>query len=171
MLLASLQHRLILAASLSLTIVAGGALIACSNVTNKSSDAADSGGARPNTAGGQGDAADGDKDDGDGDGDGDGDDGGSTVKTGGSKPPSRIDGPIATKPPAQGAACTTNDDCGAEQVCEGQGCDAGQGVCQPKQRMCTRDLKTYCGCDGKTFQNSGSCPGARYSAEGACAPQ
>jgi hypothetical protein len=36
--------------------------------------------------------------------------------------------------------------------------------------MCTRDLATYCGCDGKPFQNSGSCPGGRYAYRGECAP-
>ena len=38
-----------------------------------------------------------------------------------------------------------------------------------KNRMCTRDLKTYCGCDGQEFKASGSCPGKTYKSAGACA--
>jgi hypothetical protein len=38
------------------------------------------------------------------------------------------------------------------------------------ERMCTRDLAEYCGCDGQTFTGSGSCPGGRYAYRGACAP-
>ena len=65
-------------------------------------------------------------------------------------------------------ACTTSEDCGDGMVCEGEGCGEGQGVCAAKDRMCTRDLQTYCGCDGVEFQSSGSCPGQRYSVRGAC---
>lgn len=69
---------------------------------------------------------------------------------------------------ADGAACRAAEDC-ASGVCEGQGCgDAAPGVCAPAQRGCTRDLRAYCGCDGQTFQASGSCPGRRYAAPGAC---
>jgi hypothetical protein len=69
---------------------------------------------------------------------------------------------------ADGSACLKNDDC-ASGVCEGQGCDdAHPGVCAAKTRACTRDLRQYCGCDGKTFATSGSCPGRRYAAKGAC---
>ena len=78
-----------------------------------------------------------------------------------------------TAPPtgsqADGGPCLQADDC-ASGVCEGQGCDASTpGVCAAKQRGCTRDLRQYCGCDGTTFQASGSCPGKRYKAKGACA--
>jgi hypothetical protein len=66
-----------------------------------------------------------------------------------------------------GASCDKPDEC-SSGVCEGEGCGPGQGVCAPKERMCTRDLRPYCGCDGKTFQSSGSCPGGRYSKKAAC---
>jgi hypothetical protein len=67
-----------------------------------------------------------------------------------------------------GAACFTPEDC-ASGICEGLGCDAkSPGVCAAKARSCTRDLRTYCGCDGVTFQGSGSCPGKRFSSRGAC---
>ncbi|HEY5950735.1 MAG TPA: hypothetical protein VIV40_34825 [Kofleriaceae bacterium] len=69
---------------------------------------------------------------------------------------------------AEGTTCLKNEDC-ASGVCEGQGCDdAHPGTCAPKTRGCTRDLRAYCGCDGKTFSTSGSCPGRRYAAKGAC---
>lgn len=68
---------------------------------------------------------------------------------------------------ADGATCDGPDEC-ASGVCEGEGCGPGQGTCAAKNRMCTRDLRPYCGCDGKTFQSSGSCPGARFSKKAAC---
>lgn len=74
----------------------------------------------------------------------------------------------AGDPPAEKTSCTTAADCGEGMVCEGEGCGEMQGVCAPKDRMCTRDLQTYCGCDGAEFQSSGSCPGDRYRNRGAC---
>jgi hypothetical protein len=71
---------------------------------------------------------------------------------------------------ADGAKCAAGAEC-ASGVCEGQGCGAEPtGTCAPAKRRCTKDRRSYCGCDGKTFFGSGSCPGARYSAEGACQP-
>lgn len=68
---------------------------------------------------------------------------------------------------ADGAACTTGDDC-ASGICEGQGCEPEGGRCMPKDRMCTMDLVDYCGCDGKTFSGSSGCPNRRYASRGAC---
>lgn len=77
----------------------------------------------------------------------------------------------APEPPAKladGESCTSSDAC-ASGTCEGLGCtDDKPGRCAPAQRACTRDLRQYCGCDGKTFQASGSCPGRRYEAKAAC---
>lgn len=67
-----------------------------------------------------------------------------------------------------GARCDSDADCGAEQVCEGLGCGAQEGRCADRERQCTRDLATYCGCDGGEFQASGSCPGARFAYRGPC---
>ncbi len=68
-----------------------------------------------------------------------------------------------------GAACLDGAAC-ASGTCEGLGCgDAAPGVCMTKQRPCTMDLRQYCGCDGVTFNGSGTCPGRRYAAKGACA--
>ncbi|HWU90127.1 MAG TPA: hypothetical protein VN253_22845, partial [Kofleriaceae bacterium] len=67
-----------------------------------------------------------------------------------------------------GAACLTEADC-ASGICEGEGCTDDQpGLCKPVTRACTRDLRPYCGCDGKRFDASGSCPGRRYAATGRC---
>ena len=79
--------------------------------------------------------------------------------------------PPSTPPPpenkqADGAACHAGDDC-ASGICEGEGCNV-PGRCMPRARACTRDLRTYCGCDGKTFQASGSCPGQRFASRNAC---
>ena len=69
---------------------------------------------------------------------------------------------------AEGAACDTAAQC-ARGICEGPGCGAQtKGVCASQNRACTRDLRIYCGCDGQTFQSSGSCPGLRYAHEGEC---
>jgi hypothetical protein len=68
---------------------------------------------------------------------------------------------------AAGAACTSGAEC-ESGVCEGPGCAAGDGVCAPRQRACTFDIATFCGCDGATFDASGTCPERRYAHRGAC---
>ncbi len=87
-------------------------------------------------------------------------------------PPTATPTPPPTSPPvakgnADGAACRTSADC-QSGMCEGLGCGDNNGRCAPRGRACTRDLRQYCGCDGKTFQGSGSCPGRRYRSLGAC---
>ncbi len=73
-----------------------------------------------------------------------------------------------TGPRGEGMSCLSHGEC-ASGVCEGEGCGPdAPGTCQPAQRSCTRDIKMYCGCDGKSFRGSSSCPGGRYSAKGAC---
>lgn len=67
------------------------------------------------------------------------------------------------KPRPDGADCLTASDC-QSGICEGPGCgDDNPGKCAEKSRPCTKDLRTYCGCDGKIFKTSGSCPGRRYN--------
>jgi hypothetical protein len=73
--------------------------------------------------------------------------------------------PVSESPPPSG--CNDDTDCSGG-ICEGEGCGPGEGTCQPRDRMCTRDLRPYCGCDGHTFQSSGSCPGKRFAHRGAC---
>lgn len=77
-----------------------------------------------------------------------------------------VDAPPAATAKADGESCFAGTDC-ASGVCEGTGCDA-PGVCQPAARPCTRDLVTFCACDGTTIQGSGSCPGQRVAHRGAC---
>jgi hypothetical protein len=69
-----------------------------------------------------------------------------------------------------GPVCERDAECDAGQVCEGIGCGPKEGRCVAEDRICTRDLASYCGCDGKEFQSSGSCPGARFSHRGPCSP-
>lgn len=64
-------------------------------------------------------------------------------------------------------ACTEHTDC-ESGICEGLGCGPDEGRCALADRMCTFDYVPYCGCDGVTFQASGSCPGERFSARGPC---
>lgn len=66
-----------------------------------------------------------------------------------------------------GSACTVAADC-ASNLCEGRGCNDRNGTCVAANRMCTRDLRSYCGCDGVTFAASGSCPGQRFAEANAC---
>ena len=67
-----------------------------------------------------------------------------------------------------GGACERGEQC-ASGVCEGFGRGGDRpGRCMSRNRSCTRDLRPFCGCDGKTFQASGSCPGRRFSARRAC---
>jgi len=68
---------------------------------------------------------------------------------------------------ADGAACSEANQC-ANGICESEGCGEEQDRCAAKAAPCTRDLVTYCGCDGKTFQASGSCARKRYAHRGAC---
>jgi len=83
-------------------------------------------------------------------------------------PPTTTPPPVA-KGTADGGKCSVASDC-QSGVCEGQGCGDVPGVCMSKDRVCTTDARQYCGCDGKTFTDSGSCPGRRFKARGACEP-
>lgn len=80
----------------------------------------------------------------------------------------------STRPPGptlpSGPLCDSNADCSDGQLCEGVGCEPGQGRCVDGDRICTRDLAQYCGCDGQLFEASGSCPGARFAYRGPCEP-
>lgn len=86
------------------------------------------------------------------------------VEDGGATP---VDDGGSTTPPT--TTCLGDADCTDGGVCEGLGCGDDQpGTCVSKARMCTRDSRPYCGCDGQTFRASGSCPGRRYAAAGEC---
>lgn len=88
----------------------------------------------------------------------------------GDSPPVQSEDPGEPTPStgAEGSACLTPEDC-ESGICEGEGCDDEHpGTCQPRQRMCTRDLRPYCGCDDETFRTSGSCPGRRFAHRGEC---
>jgi hypothetical protein len=95
------------------------------------------------------------------------------------KPPPGRDTPAPTPPSkrqpgvgsgrADGTACSTSSQC-ASGICEGMGCGWNQGKCAPAQRSCTRDLRVFCGCDGKDFQGSSTCPGRVFRHPGSCTP-
>ena len=80
-------------------------------------------------------------------------------------PPEQVFVPAA---PGPAVSCLSGADC-PSGVCEGEGClESTPGMCVQEPRACTFDLRPYCGCDGKTFQASGSCPGARFEHKGPC---
>jgi Cys-rich repeat protein len=80
--------------------------------------------------------------------------------------------PVVAAPPGPSAPpapveCTTSADCPTGQTCVGpQGCGVAW-TCRADV-MCTRDLRTFCACDGRTVQGSGSCPPEPWVHEGAC---
>ncbi len=76
--------------------------------------------------------------------------------------------PTTPAPALEPGTCHSSADCEGG-VCEGLGCDdAHRGVCAPKMRPCTRDLRAFCGCDAVTFRSSSSCVGQRYASVGPC---
>src|SRR5215207_4098174 len=69
--------------------------------------------------------------------------------------PSRA-APETRAAPIAADACTESKAClGA--VCVGTGCDQ-PWRCDPTPRVCKDDVEPFCGCNGKTFYTSGTCP-------------
>lgn len=77
----------------------------------------------------------------------------------------------APRPPLDtgGRTCRSDADCGRAGECVGPiGCGV-PWTCQPRSgRVCTGDLAPYCGCDGRTFRGSSSCPPGPYLHVGPC---
>jgi hypothetical protein len=70
---------------------------------------------------------------------------------------------------AGAAPCRSSTDCPSGQLCDGApGCGTAWS-CRPQTEPCTRDLATWCGCDGVDFQASSTCPGRPYLHPGTCA--
>nr|MBK7067032.1 hypothetical protein [Deltaproteobacteria bacterium] len=73
--------------------------------------------------------------------------------------------PVDAGPPPR--TCQGNVDCAAGSMCTGpEGCGI-PWTCQPAP-PCTRDLTSYCVCDGTSFMASSTCPGRPYLRRGAC---
>ncbi len=69
---------------------------------------------------------------------------------------------------ADGSACESSAAC-ESNICEGGNCDGTRlGVCASAERLCTEDLVAYCGCDGRSFYASSTCPGIAFSSRGEC---
>ncbi len=69
---------------------------------------------------------------------------------------------------AQGQACTASTQCGEGLTCAGEPGCGRPWSCQPAH-PCTRDLVPFCGCDGRVFRSSSSCPGRPHRSRGVCA--
>jgi len=78
-----------------------------------------------------------------------------------------IPAPAADVPSAR--ACQSTADCVRGEECHiVEGC-ATPSYCGPLLgRPCTGDLAPYCGCDGRTFFASSSCPSRTFARRGAC---
>jgi hypothetical protein len=67
--------------------------------------------------------------------------------------------------------CRSNRDCARGLVCSGdEGCDgAPTWTCKPPPRACIADTQVFCGCDGRDFRASMTCPGRPHRHRGSCA--
>jgi hypothetical protein len=54
-------------------------------------------------------------------------------------------------------------------TCKGTTCGA-PWTCDESAAICTADIAEYCGCDGRTFTASSSCPNLAFSHRGPCNP-
>ncbi|MEZ4408406.1 MAG: hypothetical protein R3A52_18320 [Polyangiales bacterium] len=66
--------------------------------------------------------------------------------------------------------CRASSDCPAGYLCAGaEGCDV-PWTCRSYADVggCTADVSPFCGCDGRTFMGSSTCPGQPFAHRGAC---
>ena len=81
-----------------------------------------------------------------------------------------VDGaPVDVAPVDAPRTCITTADCRPGEECGArEGCDipsyCGPGLGRP----CTDDLAPFCGCDGRTFTGSSTCPVRSYRSRGPC---
>ncbi len=92
--------------------------------------------------------------------------GGTSSTGGGAQGGGSSSGGTATGGSANPDECTANTPC-SSGVCTGTSCEDAWS-CAPLEGGCTKDLVQYCGCDGVTFMDSGTCPTRPYSNKGAC---
>jgi hypothetical protein len=69
--------------------------------------------------------------------------------------------------PLPKGSCHSKDDCGAGELCVDADACGEPGSCR-SERECTFDLVDFCGCDGESFQASGTCPQRAYTHRGRC---
>ncbi len=78
--------------------------------------------------------------------------------------------PTVDPPTDAGSGCASNADCPSGQVCEfALGCDQTRGVCHGNGCQSLPVAPQYCGCDGRTIQQTSAClPDRAYRSTGAC---
>ena len=94
---------------------------------------------------------------------------GQTFEGSSSCPPERYAhrGPCGPADAPRGRTCTSTEQCAKGETCQGAAGCTTAWTCMPA-RPCTRDLVPYCGCDGKSFQGSSTCPPRPFARRGRC---
>lgn len=65
--------------------------------------------------------------------------------------------------------CSSVIDCRPGEECAGpEGCAVPWTCRAESDRICSDDVVPWCGCDGRTFYGSSTCPPQRYASRGAC---
>lgn len=84
--------------------------------------------------------------------------------------PPTVEPPVDGGGPDAGGSCASNADCARGQVCEfSLGCAQTRGVCHDAGCQALPVAPQYCGCDGRTIQQTSAClPDRPYRAMGAC---
>lgn len=92
---------------------------------------------------------------------------GQTLTGSSSCPPGPYRARGACEPPLP-RTCRSNTDCARGEQCQGpEGCGV-TWTCSTGPVGCTADVANFCGCDGRTFQGSSSCPGQLFRHRGRC---
>ena len=95
-------------------------------------------------------------------------DAGRTDDAGGSEEDAGSDDAGTRDAGSGGEACTPERACEGGLICAGGPSCGDAWTCVATGMACTDDAAPYCGCDGVTFTDSGTCPTRPFRHRGAC---